>query len=63
MLIWFECKEKNLMISLETDIKPTVRDTVRVNDRDYSVEKVIWCLENLPAQPGLIIEISPKNQG
>lgn len=63
MLIWFECKEKNLMIGLETDIKPTVRDTVRVNDKDYSVEKVIWCLENLPAQSGLIIEISPKNQG
>jgi len=61
MLIWFECKTDNLMIGLETDTKPTVGDTVRADDKEYRVEKVTWCLENLPAQSGLLIQISPQN--
>lgn len=43
MLIWFECKKENLIIGLETDTKPTVGDTVQVDDKEYRVNKVTWC--------------------
>lgn len=61
MRIWLECKEENLVIELETDTKPTVGDTVRIEDKEYGVEKVIWCLNEMPAQSGLLIQISPKD--
>ena len=61
MLIWFECKTEDLMIGLETDTKPSVGDTVKVNGKEYDVEKVVWCLESLPAQSGLLIQINQSN--
>ena len=61
MLIWFECKPENLILSLETDTKPSVGDTVRVRGKEYDVEKVVWCLESPPAQSGLLIQIRQSN--
>lgn len=62
MFIWFECETENLKIGLETDTKPTVGDIIWINDKDYSVEKVIWCLENPPAQSGLLIQINQMKE-
>ena len=45
------------MIGLETDTKPTIGDTIRIKDKDYTVDKVVWCLEEPPAQSGLLIDI------
>lgn len=61
MLIWFECKTENLMIGLETDTKPSVGDTVKIEGKEYAVEKVIWCLERTPWQSGLLIQIKRSN--
>ena len=62
MMIWFKCKEENLMIGLETDTKPSVGDTILVQHKEYDVKKVIWCLEERPAQSGIIIYISPVKE-
>ena len=57
MLIWFKCKEENLMIGLETDTKPNVGDTILVKHKEYDVKKVIWCLEDAPGQSGILVDI------
>lgn len=57
MLIGFKCKEENLMIGLETDTKPNVGDTILVKHKEYDVKKVVWCLEELPAQSGILVYI------
>ena len=61
MLIWFECKKENLMLGLETDTKPTVGDTILLEGKEYNVDKVTWCLEQAPAQSGLLINIVLQN--
>lgn len=58
MVIWFECKTENLMIGLDTDTKPSVGDTVKVEDKEYTVEKVIWCLERPPFPSELLIQVN-----
>lgn len=60
MMIWFECKEENLLVGLETDTKPAIGDTIRIKGKDYTVDKVVWCLEEPPAQSGLLINIKSK---
>ncbi len=57
MMIWFKCEEDGLMVGLETDTKPTIGDTIRIKKKDYTVDKVVWCLEEPPAQCGLLIDI------
>lgn len=57
MMIWFKCDEDGLMVGLETDTKPTIGDTIRIKKKDYTVDKVVWCLEEPPAQSGLLIDI------
>lgn len=61
MMIWFECKEDNLMAGLETDTKPDVGDTVLIKQEEFVVKKVIWCLEEPPVKSGFLIEISKSN--
>lgn len=55
MAIWLICKEENLKIGLDTDTKPTIGDTIRIKRKYYIVDKVVWCLEELPEQSGLIV--------
>ena len=62
MLIWFKCEEENLMIGLETDTKPSVGDTIRVQGKYYTVNDVVWCLEEAPAQSGIIASITQKKK-
>lgn len=57
MMIWFKCEEDGLMVGLETDTKPTIGDTIRIQKKDYTVDKVVWCLEEPPVQSGLLINI------
>lgn len=57
MIVWFKCEEEGLMCSLETNARPMIGDIVRVKGNDYSVNKVVWCLEELPAQSGLLVNI------
>jgi hypothetical protein len=60
MMIWFKCKEEDLMIGLETDIKPAIGDTIRIKEKDYTVDEVVWCLEE-PPRIWMTINISAKN--
>lgn len=60
MMIWFKCKEEDLIIGLETDIKPTIGDTIRIKGKDYTVDEVVWCLEE-PPRIWMTINISAKN--
>ena len=61
MMVWFKCKKEGLMFGLETDTKPTIGDTIRIKGKDYTVDKVVWCLQEPPGQSGLIINFSVKN--
>ena len=70
MMIWFKCREDNLMVGLETDTKPSVGDTILIKmvsptilikGIEFIVKKVIWCLEEPPAQSAFLIEISKTN--
>lgn len=60
MTVWFKCEEESLMVALETDTKPTIGDTIRIKRKDYTVDKVVWCLEEPPAQSGLLIDIKSQ---
>lgn len=60
MMIWFKCEEEKLIVGLETDTKPTIGDTIHIKGEDYVVNKVIWCLEEPPAQSGLLIKIKKQ---
>ena len=56
-IIWFECKKENLIISLESDFRPVVGDSVLLNGKNYKVYEVKWVLEQKPEQCGVIVYI------
>lgn len=62
MNIFFRCRSEGLQIYLNTDTKPTIGDTVLVSNKKYIVTHVIWCLEEPPAQSGLLIDIIPASE-
>lgn len=62
MNIFFRCRSEGLQIYLDTDTKPTIGDTVLVNNKKYKVTQVVWCLEEPPAQSGLLIDIIPSGE-
>lgn len=62
MLVWFKCEEENMMVNLETDTKPTVGDSILLKRKEYLVTKVLWCLEEPPAQSGLLITIKEREK-
>lgn len=61
MMVWFKCTENDLMVGLDTDTKPSIGDTVLIKGTKFVVDKVIWCLEEPPAQSGFLIEITKAN--
>lgn len=49
-IIWFECKSENIIVSLETDFRPVVGDSVQLKGKNYKVYEVKWFLEKKPEQ-------------
>lgn len=56
-IIWFECKKENLIISVESDFRPIVGDSVLLKGKNYNVYEVKWVLEQKPAQCCVIVYI------
>ena len=42
MMIRFKCKKENLTFGIESDLKPSIGDTVHFQNNQYTVKKVIW---------------------
>ena len=57
MIIAFKCSEENLVVYLESEVRPMVGDSILIKDKEYTVTKVIWALLDLPAQSGLVAYI------
>lgn len=55
MRVWFECKEDNVLIGLDTDTKPSVGDSLLVKNTKYDITEVLWLLEEYPGQSGIIV--------
>lgn len=59
-VIRFKCEEDSFVINLESDVRPCVGDMVLFENREYEIVKVIWCLEEPPAQCGILAYIKRK---
>ena len=58
MSIWFNYEEKDLMIAhIESDSRPIVGDTIWVNEKEYIVKRVVWCLEKPPGQSAILVYV------
>lgn len=61
-IIWFECKSENIIVSLETDLRPVVGDNVLLNGKNYKVYEVKWIMDQKPGQCGIIAYIEQKKE-
>lgn len=62
MLIMFKCPEENLTDIKISEIRPMVGDSIVIGVKEYTVKKVLLCLEKYPKSSELIITIKANEE-